>query len=112
MTEPRLKTKIQVMAAVRLCAAHAIPIVVARRGDEDAGTILIKLNQRDRGFTVLAQTRTGLGDLAWLRATGEAPVDEATADAYITRQVQRDPDLWVVEIEDREGRPVFAGRIL
>lgn len=110
--EPRLKTKLQVLAAVRLCAVHAIPIVVARRGDEDAGTILIKLNQLERGFIVLAQTRTGSGDLAWLRATGEAPVDEPTADAYIQRQLKRDPDLWVVEIEDREGRQIFAGRIL
>jgi hypothetical protein len=110
--EPRLKTKVQVMAAVRLCAMHAIPITVARRGDEDAGTILVKLNQLERGITVLAQTRTALGDLAWLRATGAAPVDEATADAYIARQVKRDPDLWVVEIEDREGRPIFAGQVL
>jgi hypothetical protein len=110
--EPRLKTKLQVMAAVRLCTLRAIPIAVARRGDEDAGTILVKLNRLEHGFIVLAQTRTPLGDLAWLRATGELPVDEATADAYIARQVQRDPDVWVVEIEDREGRQVFAGRIL
>ncbi|HWI29620.1 MAG TPA: DUF1491 family protein [Stellaceae bacterium] len=110
--EARLKTKVQIMAAVRLASLHAIPIAIARRGDEDAGTILIKLNQLEHGFTVLAQTRTPQGDLAWLRATGSAPVDEAAAEAYIARQVQRDPDLWVVEIEDREGRQIFAGRIL
>jgi len=110
--EARLKTKLQVAAAVRLCTLHAIPIVVAHRGDEDAGVILIKLNQLDRGFTVLAQTRTGAGDLAWLRATGATPVDEATADAYIARQLKRDPDVWVVEIEDREARPIFAGQVL
>ena len=110
--EPRLKTKVQVMAAVRLCAMHAIPITVARRGDEDAGTILVKLNQLERGITVLAQTRTALGDLAWLRATGAAPVAEADADAYIARQRGRDPDLWVIEIESERADALLDTPIL
>lgn len=110
--EPRLKTRLIVQAALRMGTIHAIPITIARHGDDDAGTILIKLNRRDLGVTVLAQTRTPAGELAWLRATGETTVTEATADAYIARQVHRDPDLWVVEVEDREGRPVFKGRLL
>ena len=110
--EPRLKTGLVVQAALRLATLQAIPMVVARRGDADAGAILIKLNQLEHGFTILAQTRTLEGELAWLRATGETPVDEQTADAYVERQVKRDPDLWVVEIEDRSGRPLFGGRVL
>jgi hypothetical protein len=110
--EPRLKTGIVVQAALWLATQQAIPMVVARRGDADAGAILIKLNQLEHGFTILAQTRTLEGELAWLRATGAEPVAEQTADAYIARQVKRDPDLWVVEIEDRAGRTLFGGRIL
>ena len=110
--EPRLKTGLVVEAALYLSTQRAIPMVVVRRGDGDAGAILIKLNQLENGFTVLAQTRTLEGELAWMRATGATPVDEPAADAYIERQVKRDPDLWVVEIEDRAGRPVFTGRVL
>jgi len=110
--EARLKTRLVVQAAVRLGNLRSIPVTVTRRGDGDAGTILVKLNRLDLGCVVLAQTRGQQGELAWIRATGEGLVDEQTADAYIARQVQRDPDLWVVEIEDREGRPVFAGKVL
>jgi hypothetical protein len=110
--EPRLKTGLVVQAALRLATQQAIPMVVARRGDADAGAILIKLNRLEQGFTILAQTRTLEGEIAWIRATGAVPVDEQAADDYVARQVKRDPDLWVVEIEDRTGRPIFTGRVL
>jgi hypothetical protein len=110
--EARLKTRIVVQAAIRLCSQRAMPVAVTRHGDEDAGTIIVKLNQLDLGCTVLIETRAPDGSRAWLRATGAAPVPEADADAYIARQAKRDPDLWVVEIEDRAGASPFAGRIL
>ena len=34
------------------------------------------------------------------------------ADAYIARAVERDPDLWVIEIEDRNGRNPFDGKLI
>ena len=110
--EARLKTRLMVQAAVRVAGINAIPIVVARRGDDDSGAILLKLDRRRQGFQVLAQARGPKGELAWLRATGETPVDEATADAYIARQIDSDPDIWVVEIEDPDDRSVFGGAIL
>jgi len=112
VSEARLKTKLAVQAAVRLGSLRAIPVVVTRHGDEDAGTILVKLNQLDRGCMVLVETRAPDGARAWLKGTGAEPVSEELADSYVARQVKRDPDVWVVEIEDRGGGSVFDGKIL
>ena len=49
---------------------------------------------------------------AWNRGTGAAPVSEADADAYIQRQVKYDPDVWVLEIEDRKGQYKLDGKIV
>src|SRR6185437_6018255 len=97
--EARLKSGIWVRALVRRCDIAAIGVAVTARGDGDAGAILIKLCDREAGATVLAQARRADGTLGWMRATGPAPVIETEADAYIRRQRDRDPDLWVVEID-------------
>jgi hypothetical protein len=112
MTESRLKAQLWIQAAVRTCMAQGISATVARRGDEDAGAILIKQNLGNGDFRVLSQIRTMDGSPAWLQATGADPVEESKADAYIARQIDRDWDLWIIEIEDRQGRLPFDAPIL
>ncbi len=111
MAEPRLKTQLWVQAALRLAGVAGRTGVVVRRGDADAGGVLVVL-RAPTGVCVLSQARTGEGELAWLRATGPAPVSDAQADSYLARQTGRDPDLWIVEFEAPDLMPPFAARLL
>ncbi|MDZ7710359.1 MAG: DUF1491 family protein [Roseovarius sp.] len=79
-----------------------IPAFVVAHGDDTAGAVLVKLNTLD-GKAVLYQRSVDLmtGERAWITLTGG---DEAEVDASITRQRGFDPDIWVVEVEDRKGR--------
>ncbi len=74
-----------------------------RHGDDTAGTVLIKLYQHGIGATVFERTVDLDGNRAWMRATGPDPVPEFEADAFIGKQATFDPDLWVVEVESRDG---------
>ena len=99
-------------AQIRICDLNVIPVVVSRRGDPEAGSVLLKFNRLELGCEVLTRFRGVDGEAGWLRGTGESPVEESAADDYVSRQVARDPDLWVLEIEDRDGRYPLDGEIL
>lgn len=110
--DDRLPTEMWVKAHLRRCFAEAIHVVVLHKGDANGGTVLLKVLQREAGCRVLSQMRDMEGRLGWLSALGDGLVEEAAADAYIERAVARDPDLWVIEVESRDGSHPFEGRML
>lgn len=110
MSEPRVKAGIWVAMALRLADRAGRPGAVLRRGDADAGGVLAVLRGRE-GLCVLSQARGADGTAGWMRGTGAAPVDDATADAYVARQLRIDPDLWVVEFDAPDLLPPFEARI-
>jgi hypothetical protein len=111
MAEARVKAGLFVSMALRRADRDGRPGMVLRKGDPDSGGILLVLRGRE-GMCVLSQVRTAAGDPAWMRATGPAAVDQAAADAYVDRQVRRDPDLWVVEFESPGLEPPFEAKIV
>ena len=106
----RLRSEIWIKAHLRRCFAEGVPATVMHRGEKNTGTLMLKLNHRGEGCRVLSQMRDLDGKLAWLPAFKGERVAEAEADAYIERAVQRDPDLWVVEIEHADGWHPFEGK--
>ncbi|WP_428488002.1 DUF1491 family protein [Rhodopila sp.] len=111
MTQPRIKAGIWVRMALRMGDIDNRPGAVLRRGDADAGGVLVVLRGRE-GLSVLSQLRSAEGELAWMRATGGTPVDQDAVDAYITRQVKFDPDLWVLEFEAPDLLPPFEAKLV
>lgn len=102
MTEPRLASSFWVQAYLRRLSLHDIPAFVVAHGDDTAGAVLVKLNTLDgqataftRSFGLMSDTRT------WMAL---AQGDQSEVDAAIARQRGFDPDLWVIEVEDRQGR--------
>ena len=111
MSEPRLKAGMWVSMALRMGDGDNRPGMVLRKGDPDAGGVLVVLRGRD-GHSVLSQIRDAGGAQAWMRVTGAAPVDQDAVDSYVERQVRMDPDLWVLEFEAPDLLPPFEAKIV
>ena len=83
-----------------------IPAFVVSHGDDTAGAVLVKANTLDgrgvlyhRHYDILDDTRS------WeVLAEGQ----DADVEASVAKQRSFDPDLWVIEVEDREGRTLLG----
>ncbi|MEO0745190.1 MAG: DUF1491 family protein [Pseudomonadota bacterium] len=98
----RLTSRFWVDAYLARLRFADIPAFVVAHGDDTGGAVLVKLNTLD-GRAVLFQRSIDL--MSDTRIWAElAAGDEAEVDAAVTRQRGFDPDLWVIEVEDRAGR--------
>ena len=98
---PRLKAGIFARALIRRAEVAGAQAFVARKGSEEAGAVVLKVARLDGTCLILNQVRGGAGELAWGQVMDGA---EDKASAWLDKQVKFDPDLWIIEIEDRQGR--------
>lgn len=107
----RLKSEIWVKAYLRRCAGEGSPAVVVRRGDADAGVILIKIARLDGTADLYGPAPAGFaggdGERRWTPLAQALP--EADVEALVARERKLDSDLWVLEVEDRAGRNFLEG---
>ena len=106
----RLKSSVWVSAYLRRYNGAGAFAVLRRRGAEEAGAVFIKVSRLDgtaQLFGPAPQTAFGEddpGDRMFSPAGSTEPVSEAEVERYLTRELRFDPDLWIVEVEDRGGR--------
>ena len=103
-----LKSSIWVAAHIRHCFLQGLTAVVANKGAPEAGAIylLITIN-RDEIIVLAPPPGPSLderGERTWIWPLGRDPVSSLKAEQYIARQRSYDPDIWVVDIDDKTGR--------
>jgi len=97
-----IPTYLWVEAKVRELSAQGISVYVANQGERMGGLILLKLSDMGGQCKLLTQQRNLEGSLIWQSIFNEEIIDEKKADEYSVRAVNRDPDLWVIEVEDKK----------
>jgi hypothetical protein len=102
---PRLTADFWVRAYLARLQQANIPAYITRRGDPTAGAVLVKLATLDGNAQALQRSFDLMtGSRVWVTLT-EGP--EPDVDAAIARQRRNDPDLWVIEVESRDGRTLL-----
>lgn len=102
---PRLASHVWIGAYLARLRAEGIPAVIRARGDAEAGAVIVSLATMDgrakafhRRFDLMTDTRV------WETL---ADGSEAEVEGVLARARSRDPDLWIVEIEDPKGRTLL-----
>ena len=105
MARPRLTAGFWVGAYLARLRQEGIAAYLTARGDETAGAVLVKIATLDgQAQAFQRSTDPATGGRVWtLLVAGP----EGEVDAALRRQRDRDPDLWVVEVEDRAGRSLL-----
>lgn len=98
----KLASEFWVKAYIKRLSLVNVPAFVVAHGDDTSGIVLIKVN-RLNGQARLMQKRFDFQQDGYIWSELTAG-DEGEVDASIQKQCGMDPDLWVIEIEDPEGR--------
>ena len=105
MFDERLPTKVWVDALVRRAQVEGASAFILQRGEESRGDVIVKVADLSGGARAYVPRTSMEGTRVFvdLAAQGIGP-EEPDVDAYVSRAKYRDRDLWVIEIEDRDGR--------
>lgn len=108
---PRLTSAFLVGALIRRVADAGGNAAVLAKGDASAGAILVVTLERGAGPRLFERGFDADGNPA-LVATGPAEGAAESVDDYWRRRRERDPDLWVVELDIASGERFAAETIV
>ena len=105
----RLKTSIWVAAYLRRCQTAGVFGAVRRRGAEEAGAVFVKTALMNGAAMLYMPAPQAVYDDSRpidriFAPLSPQPVPEPVVEERLAKEIQFDPDVWIVETEDKEGR--------
>ena len=101
---PRVTSEFWVKAYLTRLRVMDIPAFITSRGDATAGAVLVKINTLDGNAAAYQRSYDVEGNRIWV------PLSEGTdteVEEALSRQRQHDPDIWIIEVEDKQGRSLL-----
>ena len=98
---PILKSSLKVKAIIRAAQANELFTAILKTGDKDNGVILIKLRRKDTKSILLEKVLSFDGFYEWQNLIHNEGnwINEKDIDKRIKKEINFDPDLWILEIE-------------
>lgn len=103
----RLKTDIRVSAILRRAQGGGAFAAVLRRGDPDAGALWVIVRKGAELIRYTEQMAMS-GAREWYK---DGPFEDVELGLKVNKAVDRDPDIWIVEVEDAQGRAFLDGEM-
>lgn len=104
----RLRSDIFVAAYMRRCEIEGAFATLRRRGAAEAGAIFVVIDRLDGHVAIFGPAPQSIADEAgerrWSRLHEAEWIDPPAAAERIRREMKFDPDLWIVDVDDRQGR--------
>lgn len=106
----RLRSDLFVAALIRRVGTAGAAAMLRRRGAAEAGAVFVKIDRLDGHAALLGPAAQSVEppegvDRLFSRLHKDEWIAPLDVEARVAKEVAFDPDLWLVEIEDRDGRP-------
>ena len=101
----RLRTDFWVSAYIRRCEVAGLVAVLRRRGAAEAGALYVKLDWLDGRAALFGPAPQGGldDDRRFIRLHKDETIEPPDAEAKLAREIGFDADIWIVEVESRDG---------
>ena len=116
MDEPQsLPTELWLTTQLHTLSLSGIPYYIVNKGNHASGMVMVKMSSIEMNAEppcpLYQQQRNIDGEMGWIEIYDDTNIAQEQVDAYIRRAIDRDPDLWVVEIENRVLDMPLEGKV-